>query len=202
MTGYKEGYPGVYQILNKLNGKCYIGSGVNIGNRWSVHKNFLRNKVHHSSKLQRAWNKYKKKNFIFRVVEKCSIKELILREQHYIDLFDSYYNGYNEQPIARSALGVKHTRQFKEKLRRAQLIICKDPREIQSRSFRAKRQHRKKNLGRHTWKSDHSKKMSECASRTMKRLWKIPKFRRKMIRSLRRRNKLGIMSKKRKYGNK
>lgn len=186
---------GIYQIKNKKNGKCYIGSGVNIANRWSVHKVQLKKKTHHSSKLQRAWNKYEAKNFQFKLIELCSKLNLIKREQHYIDKFDSYHNGYNVQPIAGSCLGVRHNKEFRQKLRRAQLRICRNPKEIKRRSIRAKKQHKEKNFGRHTWKNK-STKVSLAASKTLKKLWKNTSFRKKMIAAIKKRNKLGLMKRK------
>ena len=52
---------GIYSIRNKINGKKYIGSSVDIYRRWGVH---LRNLVRHrhpNEHLQRAWDQYEKK---------------------------------------------------------------------------------------------------------------------------------------------
>ena len=35
-------------------------------------------------------------NFDFEVLEECSKEELTLREKYYIEVFDSFYNGYNK----------------------------------------------------------------------------------------------------------
>ena len=63
---------GVYMIKNKINGKFYIGSSVDITYRWARHKRQLRNGNHHSIHLQRAWDKYGEENFEFKVIEECS----------------------------------------------------------------------------------------------------------------------------------
>lgn len=64
----KSKISGVYQIQNKINSHKYIGSSVNIDRRWREHKNALRKNSHHSSYLQRAWNKYGESNFEFKIL--------------------------------------------------------------------------------------------------------------------------------------
>lgn len=88
---------GVYKIENINNGKKYIGSSKDIEKRFYQHKQELKNKTHHSAKLQHAWSKAKNKDiFLFDVVEIVDdINALKEREQYYIDLFDAYYGGYN-----------------------------------------------------------------------------------------------------------
>ena len=49
---------GVYMIKNKVNGKLYIGSSVDIQKRWINHRIYLRNNKHHSFQLQQDWNEY------------------------------------------------------------------------------------------------------------------------------------------------
>ena len=110
---------GVYRIINIKTNKSYIGSAVNIKDRWCQHKKSLSKGNHHSIKLQRSYNKYGENNFIFEVIEECQKESLIIREQFYIDLFDSYKNGYNSVPRAGSNLGMKHSNETKEKLRQS-----------------------------------------------------------------------------------
>lgn len=99
---------GIYQIQN-LNGKCYVGSAINIRQRWSAHKSQLRRGVHHSSKLQRAWDKYGEDVFTFKILEAVfDASQLLIREQHWIDSLRSHALGYNVAPLAQSSLGVKH----------------------------------------------------------------------------------------------
>ena len=76
---------GVYKIINKTNGKCYIGSSININNRWAKHKALLRHNKHENKKLQNAWNKYGEENFQFIVVKECDNEILLEEEQSYLD---------------------------------------------------------------------------------------------------------------------
>ena len=107
---------GIYKIVNLVNGKMYIGSAANIKKRWLIHKNELRKHIHHSIKLQRAWNKYEGINFKFEIIEECEKEKLISREQYYIDLYDVVNNGYNCNPIAGSNLGRKLSNKTKKKM--------------------------------------------------------------------------------------
>ncbi len=110
----------IYKIVNIINNKIYIGSTVNYNTRKYDHIWSLNNGKHRNKILQRSWNKYGKDNFIFEVVETVdNLDELLIREQHYIDLFKSYKreNGYNINSIAGSNLGFKMPDEAKEKLR-------------------------------------------------------------------------------------
>ena len=87
---------GVYRIVNKLNNKMYIGSSRNIGSRWYSHINMLNGNKHHSKGLQNDWNEINNCDmFEFKIVQECEEKDLLKIEQHYIDEYDSFNNGYN-----------------------------------------------------------------------------------------------------------
>lgn len=98
----KEKICGIYCIKNLINGKRYIGSSCDIYSRWYVHKNMLNKNKHYNEHLQRTWNKYKKNNFMFLIIEKCTRESLFNREQYWIDklqVIDDLY-GYNKAPVA------------------------------------------------------------------------------------------------------
>ena len=106
----------IYQIVNKINDKRYIGSAVDIADRWHLHRKMLNNGNHHSIKLQRAWNKYGEHNFIFEILDTTDDKNRLLAdEQYWIDTSKSATkNGYNVAPIAGSQLGFKHSAKSKK----------------------------------------------------------------------------------------
>lgn len=109
---------GIYQILNIVNGKRYIGSAVDIKGRWAAHSSDLLYGKHRNKHLQRSYNKYGKKNFTFSVVEYVEVLEdLIDREQYYMDRYD-WGMLYNLNPTAGSCLGIKRSDEMKEKLRK------------------------------------------------------------------------------------
>jgi len=106
---------GIYKITNIVNGKIYVGSAVNIHRRWLEHKSFLNRSKHHSKYLQNSFNKYGIDNLNFEIIEECSKELLIEREQYWINLLDSYNNGYNCSPTAGNTLGVKHSNETRLK---------------------------------------------------------------------------------------
>ena len=79
---------GIYKIINRVNGKYYVGSSQNLRtgykSRWSKHKCYLRNNRHPNSHLQRAWNKYGESVFDFTIVKITSPNELLDEEQKYL----------------------------------------------------------------------------------------------------------------------
>jgi group I intron endonuclease len=116
------GRSGIYKIVNKTNGKCYVGSAVNIEQRWHCHRSDLKLKKHHSAHLQRAWEIYGEGSFEFEVVEYVEKQLLIQREQYWIDFLSGYgENGYNTNPKAGSSLGVIRSSETREKIRLSKL---------------------------------------------------------------------------------
>lgn len=63
--GVKNLICGVYKIENFKNGRAYIGSSSDVEKRWQQHKKLLRQKKHHSYKLQEDWLKYEEDAFVF-----------------------------------------------------------------------------------------------------------------------------------------
>lgn len=107
---------GIYKIVNVITGKCYVGSAVNINKRFIKHKTELKYNKHHSPKLQNSYNKHGADNFVYEIIEECDKDKLIEREQNYIDLYDSYNNGYNSKPKADSFLGGSMSDEAKAKI--------------------------------------------------------------------------------------
>lgn len=112
---------GIYKIVNKVNGKYYVGSSVNIKQRWKTHIYQLNKGIHNNPKLQFAWNKYGKETFIFEIVETVSVELLEKIEQSYLNIIkndyinqkDTHYNiSYDSNNPMR---GRKHTDGFKIK---------------------------------------------------------------------------------------
>jgi group I intron endonuclease len=95
---------GIYTILNKTNGRCYVGSAHNCRSRFSGHRYLLNRNAHHCPPLQNAWNKYGPSAFDFVVLEECEQTDLLIREQVYLDSFSGLYN---VSYTATSRLGVK-----------------------------------------------------------------------------------------------
>lgn len=88
---------GIYMIINKLNGKAYIGKTEDrfIERYWN-HKWKLKEKRHENKHLERSWNKYGAGNFEFHVIHRLQESEDINElEKMYIEHYSSNKNGYN-----------------------------------------------------------------------------------------------------------
>lgn len=84
---------GIYKITNLLTEDFYIGSSIDVNNRWRQHKNTA--KVGSlRSHLHSAIRKYGVQNFVFEVIEQCPLDRrfLAIREQYYIDTLQPSYN--------------------------------------------------------------------------------------------------------------
>lgn len=126
---------GIYKIINKVNGKYYVGSSTDIKTRWNNHRKELRRKSHDNKHMERAWHKYGGDNFQFVIIEKVSPEQLTLAEQKHLDICKEYpkasYNmaydaiapnrGRQASPGTRlklsiSHMGIKHTPESKLKI--------------------------------------------------------------------------------------
>lgn len=108
---------GIYKITCLESGKVYIGSSVDVDKRKNTHLCELRNNYHPNRHLQNSYNLYGESKFVFEVVAYCQPEMLLSEEERYIQIFDSYNNGYNlvEKPTHNN-LGLKHTEESKEKM--------------------------------------------------------------------------------------
>ena len=117
---------GIYKIQSIIKPeRIYVGSGIDIKDRWYNHISKLRKGIHHSAKLQNHYNKYGKDDLVFIIVEPCFSQFLIIREQYYIDTLKPYFN---IAKIAGNCLGVKRSEETKQKIRKSNLgkHICSD----------------------------------------------------------------------------
>lgn len=116
---------GIYKITNKINGKIYIGSSIDIKRRWKEHKRQLDLNIHKNKYMQNSWLKYGEENFKFEVIENVYFKDkLIEREQFYVDFYKSYNrgNGYNVAVIVDAPMNHrKHSDKSKKIMREKKL---------------------------------------------------------------------------------
>jgi group I intron endonuclease len=99
---------GVYTITQISTGRTYVGSSVTLKNRITTHKRHLRQGVHHSQFLQRAYDKYGVDDFEFKHIIYCSPENTLYYEQLVIDAYDAHHvkGGFNISPTAGSRLGI------------------------------------------------------------------------------------------------
>lgn len=90
----------IYFIINKVNGKRYVGQTTNFSRRKQNHISKLKHHKHDNIKLQNAWDKYGEENFYFEKItyENLTPEELNEEEIHFIEKYDSRENGYNIAP--------------------------------------------------------------------------------------------------------
>lgn len=103
----------IYIITNSVNDKVYIGQTIQtLEKRWEGHCRKAHSKSEATMQIKRAIYKYGKENFSIKELERCSIDKLDEREIYYINLYNSYYEGYNNTKGGKS--GAKPLKLTKE----------------------------------------------------------------------------------------
>lgn len=109
---------GIYKIESKIKPqRIYIGSAIDIYDRWSCHKSNLKCKKHINTKLQNHYNKYGESDLSFSIILSCDKEDLIKHEQYFIDAYNPWFNICQN---ANSRLGVKVTDGTRKKMSSSQ----------------------------------------------------------------------------------
>jgi group I intron endonuclease len=108
---------GLYEIVNLVNGKRYIGSAKDIRERWYKHHHRLRKGTHHSPALQNSWDAHGEKGFAIRPLLLCSEDNLLFYEQRCLDVLRPELNGC---PVAGRTTGYRHTEETRARMRAIQ----------------------------------------------------------------------------------
>jgi group I intron endonuclease len=113
--------PCIYSIVNRITGKKYIGSAVNLKGRIDKHRLDLKRNNHHSPHLQHSYNKYGIENFYITILEETNKENLLKREQYWMDNFEviNSNKGYNIAKLAGSRLGMKNSPEHRAKISKA-----------------------------------------------------------------------------------
>ena len=126
---------GIYAIINRVNGKCYIGSSNVIRKRLNSHRRQLETGKHPNIILQSSWNKYGESSFIFDIFEPILNRELLLqREQFWFDTIKPSFN------ILKFASGRKGHKQSKETIERRMASIRGKPQSEESKRRKSEAQ--------------------------------------------------------------
>lgn len=109
---------GIYIITNSINDKVYVGSAKCFRLRVAGHKYTL-SKGKHNRRFQNFVDKYGVDTLSISVLELCSEQDLLIREQYWIDFYESWKSskGFNVAKIAGSNLGCKMPESHKEACR-------------------------------------------------------------------------------------
>ena len=103
---------GVYKIVNKINGRVYVGSSITLKQRRRRHLLDLKKGVHRARFMQRDFDKCGFQALEFTVIEEVvDLSTLLQREQHWMDTLKPVYN---TERVAGSSLGVRHSKEIIE----------------------------------------------------------------------------------------
>lgn len=171
-----EIYGIIYLIRNKVNRKYYVGqtqrekgfddrykhSGEGIERVYNYHKS---NKEHNRSYNKHLLESIEKYGFEAFEVNKCldyafSLEELNIKEKVYIQLYDSFKNGYNETKGGEGKEGCCHSEEAKQKIREFRKGKHHSE-EARQKMSEAKKGENSPNYGRH-FSEETRKKMSEA----------------------------------------
>jgi hypothetical protein len=151
--------PGVYRIINKINGFVYYGSAGEQGifKRLQTHICNLKNKKHHSWILQNDWNKYGENAFKVEIICICNTIESKTTEQKMIDavgvgIKNKSYNILDK--VDRSSLPTETKEKIKQAHRNNNLIICTNKSGYKGVCFYKRKQKWKASISRYN-KSYH-----------------------------------------------
>jgi len=89
---YIKGKAGIYMWTNKLNGKNYVGSSVDLRRRLLEYYNVNRLLNEGTMPINVALLKYGYHNFSFTVLEVCDKDSLMSREKHFFEVYSPEYN--------------------------------------------------------------------------------------------------------------
>lgn len=143
----KKKKSGIYAIVNKVNGKMYIGSTRStqgFSKRWASHKYKLNNNRQFNDYLQKSWNKYGADNFEFIILEECSDDVIIERENYFINKYETMDadKGYNLKNASQTVLSeeskLKISNSLKRSWKNGKYKYTKEHRELMSKRMKGK----------------------------------------------------------------
>jgi len=105
---------GIYKLQSKINKATYVGGTLNLKTRKNTHFNVL-GRQKSPQLLQDHYNKYGKNDLEFFIIETCSKKDLLHREQYWIDTLNPELNSTN------TAYRPTHTEKTKQKISKAHI---------------------------------------------------------------------------------
>lgn len=146
-----KNYADIYLITNLINGKQYVGQTIKgYIHRWKIHCRYAR--IHQGKcpqLIDYVLYKYGIENFKVELLEQVSIKEKDVKEQYYIEKYDTYNNGYNV------TIGGDFNPMYDEKVRKRHLQIMRSDEVRNKMSESVRKTYENKEL--REWFSNHSK---------------------------------------------
>lgn len=131
---YKVDVCGIYKIVNKATGQCYVGQSQRTKKRIKEHLRLLRYNKHPNQHLQNAYNKYGAENFCGEIEVECKdLKELDMLEEAFLKK-DAWFDTptvYNIADFAKAPMrGKTHSEESLQRIRmgrRASTFDYKSP---------------------------------------------------------------------------
>ena len=125
---------GVYAIIHVRTGAAYIGSSVNMTNRFTWHRHMLRRGEHRSLKLQALWDKTEEHEWVFAVIQFC--RSLELR-----DCEEAWMKKWPGKLLNDRDVEWRHSQETRAKMRLGRMSYLETPGAREALSARAKKQH-------------------------------------------------------------
>ena len=112
---------GIYKIQSVIKPeRIYIGSSVDITDRWQHHLQELKGNRHNNKKLQNHVNKYGESDLQFSILLGCEKDDLLKVEQYFLDSYKPYFNCCS---IAGNTLGFRHSDETKAIIREKRKLV-------------------------------------------------------------------------------
>lgn len=127
LLNYIKGKSGIYMWTNKLNGKKYIGSSVNLRRRLLEYYNVNRLLNQKSMPINVALLKHGYHNFSLTILEICVLDDLMSREKYFFGVYSPEYNILDNPGSPSRGSGWKHSEATIENMRNAANSRNKSP---------------------------------------------------------------------------
>lgn len=118
---YKIDICGIYKLVNKATGHCYVGQSQRAQKRIKEHFRLLRHNKHTNQHLQRAYNKYGAENFYGAIEVECeSPEQLDALEEAFLkgDAWFEEKTMYNIADFAKAPMrGKTHSEEVRKRIR-------------------------------------------------------------------------------------
>ena len=124
---YVKGKSGIYMWTNKLNGKKYVGSSVDLRRRLLEYYNVNRILNEKSMPINIALLKYGYTNFTLTILEICDKDSLMPREKHFFEVYSPEYNILKTPGSPSRGSGWTHSEATIESMRIAASKTFKSP---------------------------------------------------------------------------
>jgi hypothetical protein len=87
---------GVFKIINKKNGKIFVGSSPNLDSKWDSQKFQLNMNSHPNKELQKDWNELGENNFDYEIIDTLDLKDFD-STKNYTDKINELLEMYLEE---------------------------------------------------------------------------------------------------------